>query len=100
MTQLAIVICILGFIAALIGDLWIIVCAFNKNILWGLGVLFIQPIIIAFVILYFNDVKKPLFIWVLGLFLFLCGMLIATGSTPSRQNGWENQPAYEFKDYE
>ena len=104
MGTIALILLILASVAMIVAYLWILVCAFTKNILWGLGILFFGPLAIAYAILYWHDLKKPLIIWGLGFFVFVCGMLIAAGSAPRRPQPWDREPAHEefdsgFDDY-
>ena len=69
---------ILGLILCLVGSIWILIAAFKESLLWGLGVLFINSIVvIIFVILHFEETKKPFIIWVIGVVLMIVGQIIS-----------------------
>ena len=69
---------ILGLILCLVGSICILIAAFKESLLWGLGVLFINSIVvIIFVILHFEETKKPFIIWVIGVVLMIVGQIIS-----------------------
>ena len=74
------VLVILGILLCAVGSIWILVAAFKESILWGLGVLFINSIVtIIFVIMHFEETKKPFIIWIIGVVLMIVGVVISPG---------------------
>lgn len=65
-----------GAIMATVCGIWILVLAFGKSVLWGLGCLFIPIVSIIFVIIFWGDAKKPAFYYVVGIGMYLGGMLL------------------------
>lgn len=63
----------LGGLIALVGAIWLLVVAFKKSIWWGLGSLFVPFVSLIFVILNWQDSKKPFLIQVAGVVLCLIG---------------------------
>jgi hypothetical protein len=63
----------LGGLITLIGAIWLLVVAFKKSIWWGLGSLLIPFVSLIFVILNWQDSKKPFLIQVAGVVLCLIG---------------------------
>jgi len=63
----------LGGLITLIGAIWLLVVAFKKSIWWGLGSLLIPFVSLIFVILNWQDSKKPFLIQVAGVVLCLVG---------------------------
>jgi len=61
----------LGGLISLIGGIWLLVVAFKQSVWWGLGSLFIGPVALVFVILHWQDSKKPFLISLAGTLLCL-----------------------------
>jgi len=66
----------LAYAIMLIGGIWVIVIAFQKSLLWGLGSLIIPFVALIFVAMNFNETKKPFFIWLGGFILYLITFMI------------------------
>lgn len=65
----------LGFFILLLGSIGILIAAFKNSILWGIGCLFISPISIIFLILYWNEAKNPFFLQLIGIAVVFVGSL-------------------------
>lgn len=50
---------VVGLIAAAIGDIWILVLAFEEDILWGLGSLLLPVVALVYAALHWEDAKTP-----------------------------------------
>ncbi len=50
-----------------LGWIWLLVTAFRVRRAWGLGVLLVPPLALLFIPLHFRQVRKPLFLILLGL---------------------------------
>jgi len=67
---------ILGMIIALIGGVWLIVTAFREGLLWGLGCLLLPIVSLAFVIMHWDEAKKPFLVNLLGVLLVFLPKLV------------------------
>ncbi len=67
------VLLIIGIIVALIGGIGILIAAFKEGIGWGLGCLLVPLVTLIFVIMHWQDTKKPFGIAVLGNILIIAG---------------------------
>lgn len=65
----------LGFFILLLGSIGFLIAAFKNSILWGIGCLFISPISIIFLILYWNEAKNPFFLQLIGIAVVFVGSL-------------------------
>jgi hypothetical protein len=63
--------------------IWLLVKAFQKSVLWGLGYLFVPFVNLVFVILHWEDTKKP-FLYLLGgaVLMGLGAVLSGMGAPP------------------
>ena len=57
---------IAGGIIALVGWIMFLIVAFKESILWGIGCLIFAVVGLVFLVLHWNDAKKPFFIWLAG----------------------------------
>lgn len=55
-----------GFLAMAVGGIWLMVAAFRKSVLWGLGYLFVPFVGLVFLIIECKNVWKPFAINVVG----------------------------------
>lgn len=65
-----------GAIAAIIGGIWLLVVAFQKSILWGLGCLVIPIVGLIFVVMNWEEAKKPFGLEVLGAIIMVVGSML------------------------
>ena len=73
-----------GVLIILVGQLWLLVRAFQEGILWGLGCLIFPLITLAFLILHWGRAKQP-FCWLLtGIGMLFAVAIIAPGAFPGR----------------
>lgn len=70
---MGLVLLILGLILAVIGHIGILIEAFKEGIAWGLGTLLVPIVALIFVVLHWQETKKPFLlslagnvIWILG----------------------------------
>lgn len=73
METLGSVVMLLGGGVMLLAQLWVLVAAFKKSIVWGLLVLFLPFVSLIFIVLYFGDMKFPVMMYVIGIVLALAG---------------------------
>lgn len=69
---------IIGMGCALVGGIWLIIEAFRKSLLWGLGCLFFPVISLIFVIMHWTTCWRPFVLNVVGVLLLLAGMSLMT----------------------
>ena len=74
---------LVGGIASLVGSILVLIKAFQKSVLWGLGSLFIPFVILVFVFLNWEDSKKGFLISVAGFGLIVLGSILAAMGMPS-----------------
>lgn len=70
-------------LAMLVFSIQILVAAFKTSILWGLGSLFVPFVILIFVVMHWDETKKPFLyslaclpVWLLGFFLMGMGGMV------------------------
>ena len=68
---------ILGIILFAVGGFLFLVAAFRESIWWGLACLFLPVVQIFFLIVHWRNARKPFFIQLLGLVVFLVGIIIS-----------------------
>ncbi|MGH9751074.1 MAG: hypothetical protein ACRD6R_14295 [Candidatus Polarisedimenticolia bacterium] len=67
-----------GYVAALIGGIWMVVNAFKTSVGWGLGTLFLWlPFGLIYLVKHWQANKKPFFIQLAGLGLIVAGVMMA-----------------------
>jgi len=74
--MLASILFIIGAVLGLVGGIWLLVVAFRTSILWGLGSLFIPPVIIIFAIMHWGDAKKPFLIALCSIPFYVAGFVM------------------------
>jgi hypothetical protein len=62
-----------GALMVFCGAIWFLVVAFRENVWWGLGCLFINVLILVFLIKYFDKSNKPFGVLAIGLLLMFVG---------------------------
>ena len=66
-----------GGIIFLIGGLWFLLVTFQESILWGLGCLFVPLVSLFFLVIHWEDAKKPFLVQLAGCVpMFLGGFLM------------------------
>jgi hypothetical protein len=68
---------ICGYAASFLGGLWIVVLAWQKGILWGLGCLFLPVIQLIYVALNWKESKNAFFLQLSGIALLILSMLLS-----------------------
>ena len=67
----------IGWLTAAVGGIWILVLAFQKSVVWGLGCFFVPFVVIIFAIQNWGEAKRPFLIQIGGIALAMLGMAIA-----------------------
>ncbi len=76
----------IGVIVAFVGGIMFLIVAFKQNILWGLGCIFVPFVSLIFLIMYWNDAKKPFLIQLTALPFYILGIVLlgmAGGQVPN-----------------
>ncbi len=74
---------IAGAVCALVAQTMIVIRGFRVHLLWGIGLIFLWPIWIAFLFLHWEESKGPLKLWLAAIGLCVVGIiLIPTSSEP------------------
>ena len=68
---------ILAFAIYFIGWLGLLVAAFRESIWWGLACLFIPIVQLIFLIIHWREARKPFFLQLLALVLFIVAILVS-----------------------
>jgi hypothetical protein len=71
------IVMVLGIGAAAIAQLWVLIAAFKKSLVWGLLVFFLPFAALVFVILYFDEMKMALAMYVIAVVVAVAGGGIA-----------------------
>jgi hypothetical protein len=67
----------LGLVVALVGGIWLVVLAFKKSVLWGLGSLFVPFVSLIFAIMNWDVAKRPFLIQIAGVVLLVIGAMMS-----------------------
>ena len=70
---------IVGLALLLISGIWLLILSFQTSILWGLACLFIPFVSLIFVVMHWDDAKKPFLISLAGTVLVV---IARTHSSP------------------
>ena len=62
-----------GYIVAVLGGLWLLVVIFQTSVVWGILSLLIPFLSLFFVIMHWDDTKKPFLLQLVGLVLIYFG---------------------------
>jgi hypothetical protein len=73
----------LGLVVALVGAIWLIVLAFQKSVLWGLGSLFVPFVSLIFAVMNWDVAKRPFLIQVAGVVLLVIGGMMSHPTLPA-----------------
>jgi len=74
---------VIGLIVGLVGSIWTIVIAFQENLGWGLGCLFVPCIQLVFVFTHWEKTKKPFLINVVGVLIYVVAAMFIKGGQPT-----------------
>ena len=77
MAILGLLLMLAGLIVGLIYGIQILVLAFKKHILWGLGSLFVPFVGLVFVIKYWEETKAPFLRYLISVPLWILGMILS-----------------------
>ena len=74
MLALALLLIGLGLLICLVSGVWSVVVAFQRHVLWGLGVLFVPFAHFVFLFVAWAEAKKPFWIGLVGLLVATAGV--------------------------
>ena len=74
---MGLVIMIVGIILALIGGIGILIAAFRESVGWGIGCLLLPIVSLIFVIMHWEETKKPFLLNLAGTVLAIVGGAIS-----------------------
>jgi hypothetical protein len=87
MEAIAMVLLIVGVLVMGITGIVLLIKAFQTSIWWGLGYIFVPFVSLIFVIMYWNDTKKPFLYMLGGVVLFAVGIALgASGEMAGATN--------------
>jgi hypothetical protein len=67
---------IVGYLVVGAGCIWLLVVAFQENVWWGFGCLFLPFVSLVFVVPYWSDAKRPFFVQLAACGLILLGPIL------------------------
>lgn len=73
---------VVGALIALVFGIQLLIVAFQTSLLWGLGYLFVPFVGLIFVIVNWDVAKKPFLRGLLGIPVYLLGLVLLTSATP------------------
>ncbi|WP_009963606.1 hypothetical protein [Verrucomicrobium spinosum] len=74
----------IGFIISVIYGIKLLILAFQKSVLWGLGSIFIPFVGLVFVIMHWAEAKGPFLKSLLAIPFFIGGIALGAGSLPQQ----------------
>lgn len=70
------ILALIGSVLILVGWIMVLISAFKASVLWGIGSLFIWPVMVVFVILNWASAKKGFLIQLAGIGLTIVGAIL------------------------
>lgn len=67
---------LVGIAIFIIGGFWFLVAAFRESIFWGLACLFIPIVQIFFLIVHWQQARRPFFLQLLGFGMIIAGFIV------------------------
>ncbi len=64
----------LGLVTSLVSSIWYVIAAFSADVLWGLGVLFLPPVSVLFLIFRADKAARPFVLGLVGLVFTVLGL--------------------------
>ena len=81
--SLAVIITVVGALLVLGNGILIIIDAFRTSVVWGLLCLFLPPVQIVFIVIYWNDEKRRILWTAIGYVLLVLGASQLPSSSPA-----------------
>ncbi|NOK63091.1 MAG: hypothetical protein GFH27_549279n478 [Chloroflexi bacterium AL-W] len=57
---------LIGALISIVGTIWLLILAFKRHILWGLGSFFIPFVIVIFAIKFWAEAQVPFVVYIVG----------------------------------
>ena len=73
---------VIGGIAMVVGGIGILIAAFHESVIWGIGCMLIPIVSLIFVVMHWQETKKPFLINVVGTIIFIAGGAMSGPSGP------------------
>ena len=83
MQTLGTIVMVLGVAISAIGGIWLLITAFQESVMWGIGCLLFSPASLVFIIMHWDDAKKPFGLNVLGFLVIILGAALGGGGASS-----------------
>jgi len=77
MAFIGMVLTLVGGVTAFVGGIMILIKAFQKSILWGIGSLIVPFVILVFVFLNWEESKQGFLIWLAGFIVIILGSVLS-----------------------
>ncbi len=68
---------LIGFIGSVIASIWLLIEAFGQGILWGLGIIFLPFVAFIFLIVHWDNAKRPFFLQLMSALPAILGVMLA-----------------------
>ena len=59
----------IGAVLAFVGGLGVLLAAFRTGMLWGIALLLISPLSLIYLVLYWQEAKRPFFLEMIGIII-------------------------------
>jgi hypothetical protein len=76
MEAIALVLLVVGVLVMGVAGIVLLTQAFQTSIMWGLGYLFVPFVSLIFVVMYWQETKKPFLYMLGGLVVFMVGIAL------------------------
>ena len=73
---------IVGGLVALVGGIGVLIAAFRESVGWGIGCLVVPLVSLIFVVMHWEETKKPFLLNVAGSIVMVVGAVISGPSGP------------------
>lgn len=83
MSAIATILMLIGVVIGLIFGIQLLIIAFQKSVLWGLGYIFIPFVSLIFVVMHWDDTKKPFLRGLLAIPFVLVGAMLMPQTAPT-----------------
>lgn len=81
-----VVVTVIGAIVVVVGWVWVLILAFQKSVLWGLGVFFFSPLVfLIFGLLNLDVAKRAMLVTIGGMLLLMFGAYAENRAERHRQ---------------
>ena len=79
---MATVLLFVGLAIGLVGGIWLLVVAFQESVWWGIGCLLLPIVSLIFVILHWQEAKKPFLIQLAGVAFVILSIVLGGRAEP------------------